>query len=112
MDAEGIPKEKRPLIIPKIEKPAALKNIDEILALSDGSGTRRVRAKAVWRGVWLQRVGRRAGCRRDSPPALRPSPRRLMVARGDVGVKLGLPRAPFPPSLPPSPGHTRIPPCF
>ena len=28
--------EQRPLIIPKIEKPAALKNIDEILALSDG----------------------------------------------------------------------------
>ena len=30
------PQEQRPLIIPKIEKPAALKNIDEILALSDG----------------------------------------------------------------------------
>ena len=36
MDAKGMPKEQRPLIIPKIEKPAALKNIDEILALSDG----------------------------------------------------------------------------
>ena len=36
MDAEGVPKDKRPDIIPKIEKPAALKNIDEILALSGG----------------------------------------------------------------------------
>mmetsp|Transcript_19691 Transcript_19691/g.63440 ORF Transcript_19691/g.63440 Transcript_19691/m.63440 type:complete len:169 (-) Transcript_19691:388-894(-) len=55
MDAKGMPKEQRPLIIPKIEKPAALKNIDEILALSDG----------------------------------------LMVARGDLGVELGLERVPF-----------------
>ena len=36
MDDEGIPQEKRPAIIPKIEKPAALRNIDEILAISDG----------------------------------------------------------------------------
>eukprot|EP00967_Tisochrysis_lutea_P095225 scaffold138729_cov29-Tisochrysis_lutea.AAC.3 len=55
MDDEGIPAGSRPLIIPKIEKPAALKNIDEILALSDG----------------------------------------LMVARGDLGVELGLQRVPF-----------------
>ena len=55
MDAEGVPKDKRPDIIPKIEKPAALKNIDEILALSGG----------------------------------------LMVARGDLGVELGLHRTPF-----------------
>merc|ERR1719247_1012690 len=55
MDEKGMPKEQRPLIIPKIEKPAALKNIDEILALSDG----------------------------------------LMVARGDLGVELGLERVPF-----------------
>ena len=32
----GTPLAERPLIIPKIEKPAALRNIDEILALSDG----------------------------------------------------------------------------
>jgi pyruvate kinase len=55
MDAEGVPAEARPDIIPKIEKPAALKNIDEILELSDG----------------------------------------LMVARGDLGVELGLHRVPF-----------------
>eukprot|EP00316_Scyphosphaera_apsteinii_P008543 CAMPEP_0119310898 /NCGR_PEP_ID=MMETSP1333-20130426/20736_1 /TAXON_ID=418940 /ORGANISM="Scyphosphaera apsteinii, Strain RCC1455" /LENGTH=450 /DNA_ID=CAMNT_0007315161 /DNA_START=272 /DNA_END=1624 /DNA_ORIENTATION=+ len=55
MDAQGMPAEDRPLIIPKIEKPAALKNIDEILAVSDG----------------------------------------LMVARGDMGVELGLERVPF-----------------
>lgn len=36
MDAEGIPKDERPDIIPKIEKPSALKNIDEILELSQG----------------------------------------------------------------------------
>ena len=36
MDAEGCPPAERPMIIPKIEKPAALRNIDEILALSDG----------------------------------------------------------------------------
>jgi len=55
MDAEGIPHDRRPLIIPKIEKPSALRNIDEILALSGG----------------------------------------LMVARGDLGVELGLHRVPF-----------------
>lgn len=44
-----------PMIIPKIEKPAAIKNIDEILEASDG----------------------------------------LMVARGDLGVELGLHRVPF-----------------
>lgn len=54
MDKVGTPLESRPLIIPKIEKPAALRNIDEILALSDG----------------------------------------LMVARGDLGVELGLHRVP------------------
>jgi len=54
MDRMGIAPENRPLIIPKIEKPAALRNIDEILALSDG----------------------------------------LMVARGDMGVELGLHRVP------------------
>ena len=36
MDRVGTPLAERPLIIPKIEKPAALRNIDEILALSDG----------------------------------------------------------------------------
>jgi len=55
MDRMGISPELRPSIIPKIEKPAALKNIDEILALSGG----------------------------------------LMVARGDLGVELGLERVPF-----------------
>lgn len=55
MDAEGVPPDARPSIIPKIEKPAALRNIDEILALSGG----------------------------------------LMVARGDLGVELGLHRTPF-----------------
>ena len=55
MDAEGVPLDERPAIIPKIEKPAALKNIDEILALSGG----------------------------------------LMVARGDLGVELGLHRVPY-----------------
>ena len=54
MDKVGTPVAERPLIIPKIEKPAALRNIDEILALSDG----------------------------------------LMVARGDLGVELGLHRVP------------------
>lgn len=54
MDRVGLPQDRRPLIIPKIEKPAALRNIDEILALSDG----------------------------------------LMVARGDMGVELGLHRVP------------------
>jgi len=55
MDAEGVPHEERPAIIPKIEKPAALRNIDEILELSGG----------------------------------------MMVARGDLGVELGLHRVPF-----------------
>jgi len=55
MDQQGIPEDRRPAIIPKIEKPAALKNIDEILELSGG----------------------------------------LMVARGDLGVELGLHRVPF-----------------
>ena len=55
MDQEGVPLDQRPAIIPKIEKPAALKNIDEILELSGG----------------------------------------LMVARGDLGVELGLHRVPF-----------------
>eukprot|EP00306_Pavlova_sp_CCMP459_P000533 CAMPEP_0185170988 /NCGR_PEP_ID=MMETSP1139-20130426/19526_1 /TAXON_ID=298111 /ORGANISM="Pavlova sp., Strain CCMP459" /LENGTH=493 /DNA_ID=CAMNT_0027736585 /DNA_START=17 /DNA_END=1499 /DNA_ORIENTATION=- len=55
MDQQGVPADKRPRIIPKIEKPAALRNIDEILAKADG----------------------------------------LMVARGDLGVELGLERVPF-----------------
>merc|ERR1719310_1489145 len=55
MDAEGVPEDQRPAIIPKIEKPAALRNIDEILELSGG----------------------------------------MMVARGDLGVELGLHRVPF-----------------
>ena len=55
MDAEGCPPHLRPEIIPKIEKPAALANIDEILELSGG----------------------------------------MMVARGDLGVELGLHRVPF-----------------
>ena len=55
MDAQGVPPEARPAIIPKIEKPAALKNIDEILELSGG----------------------------------------MMVARGDLGVELGLHRVPY-----------------
>merc|ERR1719174_2167635 len=55
MNKVGMPEAERPLIIPKIEKPAALRNIDEILALSDG----------------------------------------LMVARGDMGVELGLHRVPM-----------------
>merc|ERR1712023_400277 len=55
MDQEGVPPNARPAIIPKIEKPSALRNIDEILALSDG----------------------------------------MMVARGDLGVELGLHRVPF-----------------
>merc|ERR1711871_1390009 len=53
MDDAGL--EQRPLIIPKIDKPAAIRNIDEILAEADG----------------------------------------LMVARGDLGVELGLHRVPF-----------------
>jgi len=55
MDAQGVPSGQRPAIIPKIEKPSALVNIDEILEVSDG----------------------------------------LMVARGDLGVELGLHRVPF-----------------
>ena len=55
MDECGLAVADRPDIIPKIEKPAALENIDEILALSGG----------------------------------------MMVARGDLGVELGLHRVPF-----------------
>ncbi len=55
MDACGVAVADRPDIIPKIEKPAALRNIDGILELSGG----------------------------------------LMVARGDLGVELGLHRVPF-----------------
>jgi len=55
MDEMAIPAESRPIIVPKIEKPAALKNIDEILDLCGG----------------------------------------MMVARGDLGVELGLQRVPF-----------------
>ena len=55
MDREGVAPADRPAIVPKIEKPAALKNIDEILELSGG----------------------------------------MMVARGDLGVELGLHRVPF-----------------
>merc|ERR1719222_1100699 len=55
MDRLKVPKEKRPGIIPKIEKPQALTNIDGIIAKSEG----------------------------------------LMVARGDLGVELGVNRVPF-----------------
>jgi len=55
MDRMKIPKEKRPKICPKIEKPQALTNIDGIIALSEA----------------------------------------LMVARGDLGVELGVERVPF-----------------
>merc|ERR1719456_1714099 len=55
MDRLKIPKEKRPKICPKIEKPQALTNIDGIIAKSEA----------------------------------------LMVARGDLGVELGLNRVPF-----------------
>merc|ERR1712139_729090 len=50
-----VPKEKRPKICPKIEKPQALTNIDGIIAKSEA----------------------------------------LMVARGDLGVELGVNRVPF-----------------
>ncbi|GAB5371967.1 hypothetical protein AAMO2058_001625300 [Amorphochlora amoebiformis] len=36
MDAENIPHDKRPKVIPKIEKPQALENIDEIMSLAHG----------------------------------------------------------------------------
>uniref|UniRef100_A0A7S4DWE2 Pyruvate kinase n=1 Tax=Lotharella globosa TaxID=91324 RepID=A0A7S4DWE2_9EUKA len=36
MDKAGIPKNKRPKIIPKIEKPQALENVDGILEIADG----------------------------------------------------------------------------
>merc|ERR1719517_152725 len=55
MDRMKVPKEKRPKICPKIEKPQALTNIDGIIAKSEA----------------------------------------LMVARGDLGVELGLNRVPF-----------------
>jgi len=55
MDRLGVPKEKRPKICPKIEKPQALTNIDGIIAKSQA----------------------------------------LMVARGDLGVELGVYRVPF-----------------
>merc|ERR1719188_1568835 len=55
MDRLQIPADKRPGIVPKIEKPQALTNIDGIIAKSEG----------------------------------------LMVARGDLGVELGLCRVPF-----------------
>jgi len=55
MDELGVPEASRPIIVPKIEKPAALKNIDEIMELCGG----------------------------------------MMVARGDLGVELGLERVPF-----------------
>jgi len=37
MDAEGVPLDKRPGVIAKIEKPAAIRNIDSILKASDGA---------------------------------------------------------------------------
>merc|ERR1719324_2259794 len=55
MDRLKVPKEKRPKICPKIEKPQALTNIDGIIAKSEA----------------------------------------LMVARGDLGVELGVNRTPF-----------------
>jgi len=55
MDRLKIPKEKRPKICPKIEKPQALLNIEGIIAKSEA----------------------------------------LMVARGDLGVELGVNRVPF-----------------
>jgi len=55
MDRLKVPADKRPGIIPKIEKPQALTNIDGIISKSQG----------------------------------------LMVARGDLGVELGLNRVPF-----------------
>mmetsp|Transcript_20638 Transcript_20638/g.47329 ORF Transcript_20638/g.47329 Transcript_20638/m.47329 type:complete len:1250 (-) Transcript_20638:104-3853(-) len=55
MDRMKIPKEKRPKICPKIEKPQAFTNIDGIIAKSEA----------------------------------------LMVARGDLGVELGVYRCPF-----------------
>jgi pyruvate kinase len=55
MDRLKVPKEKRPKICPKIEKPQALTNIDGIISKSEA----------------------------------------LMVARGDLGVELGVNRVPF-----------------
>merc|ERR1719336_2661146 len=55
MNRLKVPKEKRPKICPKIEKPQALTNIDGIIAKSEA----------------------------------------LMVARGDLGVELGVNRVPF-----------------
>merc|ERR1719330_2094054 len=55
MNRLRVPREKRPKICPKIEKPQALTNIDGIIAKSEA----------------------------------------LMVARGDLGVELGLNRVPF-----------------
>merc|ERR1719464_1905403 len=55
MDRLKIPKDKRPKICPKIEKPQALTNIDGIIAKSEA----------------------------------------LMVARGDLGVEMGVNRVPF-----------------
>merc|ERR550537_2002619 len=55
MDRLKVPKEKRPGICPKIEKPQALTNIDGIISKSEA----------------------------------------LMVARGDLGVELGVYRVPF-----------------
>merc|ERR1719446_125871 len=55
MDRLNVPKEKRPGIIPKIEKPQALTNIEGIIEKSEA----------------------------------------LMVARGDLGVELGVYRVPF-----------------
>merc|ERR1712178_228268 len=55
MDRMNVPQEKRPKIVPKIEKPQAFTNIEGIIAKSQG----------------------------------------LMVARGDLGVELGVYRTPF-----------------
>lgn len=55
MDRMNVPKDKRPKICPKIEKPQALTNIDGIIAKSEA----------------------------------------LMVARGDLGVEMGVNRVPF-----------------